>query len=217
LHYIISIDPSLTSTAVVVRHPKSITYFSFFKDFVATNKWCADLAPFVDIEKVYHPSTDSFSENENMKYFNYKRIVNQIIKKLEPYLDKNPEIRIESYSQQSKNGRFQDLITYGTLLRDQLYKYVENIYFVAPKELKRKTARHIYDPDTKGVHRNTEGTAGGSFSKWDMFNALLDTKDNSLLIEYCRKNKSLITTNKNLPKPLEDLIDAELLSWINIH
>ena len=213
---IISIDPSLSSTAVVVRNTKSITYFSFFKDFVPTNKWCAELLPFVNIEKVFHPSTDIFSENENMKYFNYKKIVEQIIEKLKPYLDSTPEIRIESYSQQSKNGRYQDLVTYGTILRDQLYEYVDFINFVAPKELKRKTAEIIYEPDNKGVHRNAEGVAGGSFGKWDMFHALLDSNDSSALMNYCRQNKSLITANKNVPKPLEDLIDAELLSWINI-
>ena len=53
-------------------------------------------------------------------------LVGNIIDKITPYL-KDAEIRIESYSQNSKNGKAQDLVTFGTILRYNIYKLnIEN-------------------------------------------------------------------------------------------
>jgi len=210
---IISIDPSLSSTAVVIKTNKGYKYFSFFKDYKETNKWIIHLLDFVEFEKVSFKSSKDFSENELLKLIEYEKLVKIIVKKLKPYL-KNSLIKIESYSQQSKNGKFQDLITFGTLLRHYLYKETKNINFFAPKEVKKKAAAIVYGVDKKGISRNKEKKAGGNFNKWDMFYTLVDLNDKSELTYYCVNNLTNIIKNKNVPKPLEDLIDAYLLNLI---
>jgi len=213
LQNIVSIDPSLSSTAIVIKTKTGYKYFSFFKDYKETNKWVVPLLDFVEFEKVKFKSSKDFSENELLKLTEYEKLVKIIIKKIKPYL-KNSIIKIESYSQQSKNGKFQDLITFGTLLRHYLYKETKNIHFYAPKEVKKKAAAIVYGVDKKGISRNNEKKAGGNFNKWDMFYTLVHLNDNSILTKYCISDLENIIKNKNVPKPLEDLVDAYLLNLI---
>lgn len=83
-----------------------------------------------------------------------------------------------------------------------------------PKQLKKEAAATVYSADKKGVIRNKDGKAAGSFNKWDMFQTLIDSNNHSELAIYCQKSYKLITSNKNVPKPLEDLIDAFFLNLI---
>jgi hypothetical protein len=211
---IISIDPSLTSTAVVIKSNNKYKYFSFFKDFNEKNKWCKPLLPFVQFEKVNFINTDNFSDNEILKLIQYEDLALRIVYALKNYLNQDTIIKIESYSQQSKNGKYQDLITFGTLLRYYLYKKTKKLHFFPPKEVKKKTAELVYGVDKKGIARNFEKKAGGNFNKWDMFYTLVDRKDNSELSKYCIDNLEEIKKNKSVPKPLEDLIDAYFLNLI---
>ena len=210
---IISIDPSLSSTAIVVRN-SHYQYFSFFKDFKENNKWCKDLSPFVQFSVLNKfLSVEDFSENEMLKFNQYLELAKNIETVLLPYLS-NAEIRIESYSQGSKNGKFQDLITFGTLLRYRLLRHCPHITSVPPKQLKKEAAKLVYMPDKKGIIRNKDGKAAGSFNKWDMFQTLIDSNIHNELATYCQKRYKLITANKNVPKPIEDLIDALFLNLI---
>jgi len=213
VQYIISIDPSLTSTAIVVKTKNGYKYFSFFKDFKENNKWCKPLLKFVKFDKVKFTTSNNFSDNEILKLVEYEKLVKLIVKTLKPYL-KDCIIKIESYSQQSKNGKYQDLITFGTLLRHYLYKETKNLRFFPPKEVKKKAAAIVYGVDKKGISRNKDKKAGGNFNKWDMFYTLVDLNDKSKLTKYSIKNKEDISKNKSVPKPLEDLIDAYLLNLI---
>jgi len=213
LENIISIDPSLSSTAVVISNDNKHRYISFYKDFKETNKWCKSLLPFVEFYSIKFTTLNNFSENELLKFKQYDELSLLIVSKIKKYLN-NSLVKIESYSQQSKNGKFQDLIIFGTLLRYHILKYTNNIKLYPPKEVKKSIAKHVYGVDEKGISRNYEKKAGGNFNKWDMFYTLVHLNDSSKICEYCKENINDITKNKNVPKPLEDLIDAYLLNLV---
>lgn len=210
---VISIDPSLSSTAVIVKTPTHNKYFSFFSKYKPKNKWCKDISNIVEFFNVEYSSVDNFSENEILKLEQYTDLATTIVYNLAPYI-KDSIIKIESYSQESRFGKYQDLVTFGTILRYKLYKHNKNIKFFAPKEVKKRAAELVYPKDKKGIARNTDGTSGGSFNKWDMYYCLVESNDTSELALYCRDRKDMITANKNVPKPLEDLIDAYFLNVI---
>ena len=213
---VISIDPSLSSTAIVVRNC-SEHYFCFFKGYSERNKWCVQLQPFVTFQRVDYDTAAEFSANELLKLQQYRQLVDNIVTTLQPFLH-DSRVKIESYSQQSKNGRYQDLVTFGTLLRDRLLDHCATMQFVAPKQLKKLTAGLVYGYND-GIARNTVGIAGGSFDKWDMFNSIVELADDSALSKYCVAQRELIAQNKSVPKPLEDLIDAYFLNliWICLY
>lgn len=210
---IISIDPSLSSTAIVVNANSTYKYFSFFSKYKPKNKWCAAISNFVEFQNIEYSSTENFSENEILKLEQYSYLVQNILLKLRDYLP-NSIIKIESYSQESRFGKYQDLVTFGTILRYELFKLKLEIKLYTPKEVKKYSAEIVYPKDTKGIARNTNGTSGGSFNKWDMFHCLVDSNETSELAVYCRANKDIITVNKSVPKPLEDLVDAYFLNII---
>jgi len=210
---IISVDPSLNSTAITIYYNNKYKYYSFLKGYKPGSKWCKDLEPFVDIFNVTYETSDVFSESEVLKLKQYSSLVNKIINIIAPYLN-DSEIRIESYSQNSKNGRIQDLVTFGTLLRHKLYEKNENIRFITPKQLKKFIAKKVYGTSDNGVSYNNNKVAGGNFTKWDMLQCLIDSDSMSPLAVYSRDNYNIISQIKSVPKPLEDLIDAEILNLI---
>lgn len=210
---IISIDPSLASTAIVVKTPTYNKYFSFFSNYKPNNKWCKDISNIVEFFNVEYSYVEDFSENELLKLEQYSLLVQNILLKIRPYLD-NCVVKIESYSQESRFGKYQDLVTFGTILRYELAKLKLKIKLFTPKEVKKYAAEIVYLKDKKGIARNTDGKSGGSFNKWDMYHCLVDSNDTSELALYCRDRKDIITVNKSVPKPLEDLIDAYFLNII---
>lgn len=209
---IISIDPSLNSTAIIIQN-NEWHHYSFFNNYKKNNKWCKQIDPFVNFCKIDYEKNDNFSKNEVLKLKQYSEISKNIAEILKPYLN-DSVVKIESYSQGSKYGRYQDLVTFGTLVRAEILKYTDNIEIIAPKELKKLTANKIYPKDKKGMARNNEGKAGGSFTKWDMFQAVLDLNEDNPITVYCKDNEEEIKKLKNVPKPLEDLIDAYFLNIV---
>ena len=66
-------------------------------------------------------------------------------------------IAIEGYSYSSNAGPLIDLVTFSTLLRDNLLKYVTtNITIVSPGELKKGCAMIVYNKGEDGSYRNNE-------------------------------------------------------------
>jgi hypothetical protein len=72
----------------------------------------------------------------------------------------------------------------------------------------------VYKPDKKGVYRNEDGKAGGSFDKKDMMRALLHFDIDVDYFNYLMKKKEDLLKPKNIPKPFDDINDSLLLSLV---
>ena len=57
-------------------------------------------------------------------------------------------------------------------------------------------------------YENAKGKQATKFDKWDMFYAYIDSSINMKLKEWCIENLKEITKGKEVPKPLDDLIDS---------
>jgi hypothetical protein len=57
-------------------------------------------------------------------------------------------------------------------------------------------------------YENNNGKASNQFDKWDMFHALIDSDIKMDLRDWCKEYEEHITKNKDVPKPLDDIIDA---------
>jgi hypothetical protein len=88
---------------------------------------------------------------------------------------------------------------------------------VPPSSLKMFTCNKVYGlnyalPKSKNVSRNKEGLSGGNFKKHEMFKALIDGDIQCPILNFCIDNQEEILSMKNIPKPIDDLIDAIFLS-----
>ena len=213
----VGVDPSLTSTAVTIITPEKIHYFNYTTTTKAS-KWRKAVEHFVKFVDVFYTDDNDYSTQEIFKLKEYgfttQKIANDI---KEICQNKDVVIGIESYSQQSAFGPLQDLITFGTLLREALYQIVtKNIKIIAPKSLKSGACRLSYETDKKGVCRNPNGLAGGSFVKHNMLESLMDSGLESELITYLKENRVFILPLKSIPKPFDDLVDSELIARVLI-
>lgn len=221
---IIGIDPSLISTAVTIETKDGTKLFSFYKD-TKLGKWEKIVEDFVNMKfttfKNY--SKMSYSEEQLAKQDDYEKIIEMITSTILNNIDDTEDtyIAIEGYSYSSAAGPLIDLVTFGTLLRDNLIKYVStNITIFSPAELKKGCAMIAYEQGEDGAYRNFviqkngKGLAGGSFKKHDMARALIDHygKTGEIINKNCHdilmSYKEDIFALKGFPKPLDDIIDS---------
>lgn len=208
----VGIDASLTSTAVNVRTPDSNILLSFTKNY-KPSKWTKELEPFTKFTNTSFNDVDDYSESELAKLRDYEVIINDIVDQILTFVNPSLEtkVSIEGYSYSSAAGPLIDLVTFGTLLRKRVLTEFGNLKIYTPSQLKKYCAQLVYQPDKKGMFRNNEGIAGGSFKKHQMCLAMLESKNltlNENFTKFLQTNWTDLSTMKNLPKPTDDLSDA---------
>lgn len=224
---IITIDPSLISTSVVING--DIYNFSEEDRIYGKKemrKWYKLSEPHIKYVYIkYDIDESTYYTSELSKLENYDRvsdiIVDTILSNINPKLP--IKIAIESYSYNSANGDIIDLVTFSTLLRTKLYHKVStDLLIIPPKSLKLLSAKMTYKPEVTGVrvkkytYRNNDGVAGGNFKKIDIYRSLIDNKtlSNDKYIKFLKSIKDDIFTLTNIPKPIDDCNDAVCLYWI---
>lgn len=225
----VAIDPSLSCTAMVVNDQK----FVYTTSSVAHTKkgvlkrWfqeCEDNGVTVRVWEDL-PDFTSNSDTELSKLSRYDEISNHIVMDVLNNINTldGVVLGIEGYSHSSKAGPLIDLVTISTLLRNKLYTQVPmkvagqfNMMVLQPTEVKQRAAKLVYAPIQKGKkteYRNSDGVAGGSFKKPEIYKALLDNQNlsNDTWVKYLHEQSEEILAMKMIPKPIEDINDAKTL------
>ncbi len=219
---IITIDPSLSCTAVVINGKR----FIYTNDAVACTKrgslkrWFNDTNDLIS-HRIFSdkPYTENHSELEIFKLEHYSKIVDHIIDDIKATIntEDNTIVAVEGYSYSSSAGPLIDLVTFGTLLRRAIYDMSSiKLQIYTPSELKKMAAKLTYPPiqknksGTKLEYRNNEGIAGGSFKKPEMYKVLTENTNfyNDPWVQFLRENSDEILNMKSIPKPIEDMNDA---------
>jgi len=213
---IIGIDPSLNSTAITIYKNSEYKIFNYTNN-KPTYKWIKEIDKLVNF--TFHKFIDSkdYSESEIDKLKMYDIITSSIVTDIKLFADNNTSIYIEGYSYSSQQGKLIDLVTFSTLLRLKLLD-IKNIKInvVPPSSLKKYISDVVYEKDKKGISRNEDGKAGGSFDKKDMMIALLKLDLNIDYFYYLEENKNVLLKKKNISKPFDDLNDSILLAYFGL-
>lgn len=223
---IVSIDPSLISTALIVNG-KFFNYCRESKAYGKTGmtKWFKMAEPFVKYRFIEYREFADYSEGELVKLKDYDLITDMIIKDILDNINRSfpTKIGIEGYSFGAQVGDLIDLVTFSTLLRKKLFDQVsEDILVLSPSTLKLEACKLTYSPIIKEIGgkkkrqeliwKNNIGISGGKFTKVDMFLAIIENSefgdDWSI---HCKSIKSDILSVKDIQKPYEDCNDAYLI------
>lgn len=223
---IIAIDPSLTCTAMVINGKR----FVFAGNSLAHTKkgaltrWFKACEPLIHYQFIDYEKLDGYSDNEVAKLLAYSDTIYHIKNTIADNINYNPiKVLIEGYSYSSQAGPLIDLVTFSTLLRKAMLELTKDVTIYAPTQLKLKAAELSYEPIRKGKkvikleYRNTEGVAGGKFTKLDMLKCLTDCeKYANEWTHFLKVNKDEILNYKSVPKPIEDVNDAMLLWYVGL-
>jgi hypothetical protein len=227
---IVSIDPSLISTAILVSNGKEFKMFNYCKESkvfgkTGMTKWFKLAEQNVTYRFINYRNFKDYSEGELTKLKDYDNVSDMILKDIFDNIDISQPtvVGIEGYSFGSMAGDLIDLVTFSTLLRKKLWdQLTHNITVLSPSTLKLESCKLTYKPIIKetGIkkkkeiieYRNTIGTSGGKFQKNDMFMAIVDNVDfNDSWSKHCKFVKSDILSVKEIQKPYEDCNDAYLI------
>lgn len=220
---IVSIDPSLSCTAMIVNNKKFIYTNSniALTKKLNLNKWFAICEDHITYRLTDYTRSKIYSDQEILKLTEYNTVTDKIIVDITDNLNPGEEIfiAIEGYSQSSSAGPLIDLVTFSTLLRNKLIKISNNLEIISPSSLKLEAAKMTYPVIEKGKRvkkyewRNHEGIAGGKFTKIEMLKSLIENNNLhsdpwvKLLLEY----KDELLSVKKIQKPIEDMNDAKIL------
>ena len=209
---IIGIDPSLNSTALTIYKDGKYSFYNYTNN-KPKYKWIREVNDCVNFQFHEYSNNDDFSESEIDKIDIYDIVTNKVVFDVNNLIGKREtKIFIEGYSYSAQAGRLIDLVAFSTLLRYKLHKLNNvTLYFIPPSSLKKYVAAMVYKPDKKGMYRNDNGKAGGSFDKRDMMVSLLKLDIDELYFNYLKDRKEDLLRPKNIPKPFDDINDSLLL------
>ena len=223
---IVSIDPSLISTAIVVNG-QIINYCreSSVYNKTGMSKWFKSAEQFAEFKFINYRKFENYSEGEIIKLNDYDKISDMIISDILSKIDseKNTKVGIEGFSFSSAQGDLIDLVTFSTLLRKKILDNVTNdVIILSPSTLKLESCKLTYQPIVKEIGRkikrgeyewrNNIGIPGGKFNKIDMARSIIEnTSIKDDWSDYLKSIKNEILTLKNIPKPHEDINDSWLL------
>lgn len=224
---VITIDPSLICTAMVVNDKKFV-YVGKHIAYTEKGNLKQWFARFNDVVKIRVFDLKSaiilgYSEHELIKFKSYINIIDVMINDITENVTDltTAKVGIEGYSYSSISGPLIDLVTFGTIIKYSLLKIgLTNILIVPPQELKSKAGSLAYQPIKKGKiiqYVNSDGKSAGSFKKTDMLKCLLDITltGSDEWINTLNLYKNELYKLKAVPKPIEDVNDAKLLyEWI---
>lgn len=202
---IIGIDFSINSTAVAIKTPKDkFLLFSFVPNYNTKLKGF-QLHKVLDESKtvtITSYNKDNLIkdaiEDQAIKLRNADALSDEIIE-IFNYTGIVPtEIRIEGFSFGSKGNSFIDMITFNTFLKVKLIqKFGHVIRVISPKSIKKAY------------------TGNGNASKCDMLRSFMEKSDSKLKKEIEKLN-IVVEGEFNIPKPLDDLVDAIALTLIEV-
>lgn len=223
---IISIDPSLISTALVVNG-KIFNYCRESKVILKSgmSKWFKSAEQYCTYRFISYREFSNYSDGELIKLKDYDQITEMIINDILENIKSNEEsvVGIEGYNFGATVGDLIDLVTFSTLLRKKLYDRVsENIIVMSPSTLKLEACKLTYEPIVKEIGkkvkrieyewRNKLGISGGKFTKRDMALCIIENdKINHDWFKYLKSIKSELLEVKDIQKPHEDINDAVLI------
>lgn len=226
---IIGLDTSKVSTSMVIDVDGEKHYFSYNTN-KETYKWNELINDFVKIRTYqYDNKIKDYSDKEVNKLIQFSKISSNLINDVKNTInfDKETIINIEGYSY-GKSNQIVDLVGVGSTIRVKLYETVPNAKFniIAPKSLKTKTCELVYGSEmveqgkrkikiVKVINPNHDGVSGGNFDKFHMLMAVTDYNKNDKLSEFIINNFDEMNSMSNVPKPIEDLVDAFFLKEIN--
>ena len=222
---LVALDPSLISTGLVINGK----VFNYCRESDAVNKkgfskWFDLCKNNITYKYIDLSVSGDYSETEMNKLKLYYKITNDIILTIKDNIDNTlkTKIAIEGYSYSSAAGPLIDLVTFSTLLRSKLLNITDDITILSPSTLKLESCKLTYKPiekiiggkkpRTELLYKNNIGIAGGSFTKTEMFEALIENDNfNDDYCTFLKSNKEVILASSKIPKPLEDTNDSYLL------
>ena len=225
----IGLDVSKISTALCIEKDNNIKLYSYSTK-KSNNIWIKDTKDYIIYRHIQHKYSEEkdYSKSEILKLIEFDNITDLIITDIFDNVNSNDEvyINIEGYSYRSTGPIF-DIIEFTTILKHKLMKVMNEyttIEIISPLTLKTKCCKLVYKPrvEMKGKkiikeilhYENNNGKQATKFDKWDMFNAFIDSDINISLKDWCKLNYIGITKNKDVPKPIDDIIDAVWLTQI---
>lgn len=223
---IVTIDPSLISTALVVSSGDTFKMYNYCRESSAfgkkgITKWFGMAEQHITYKFIEYRSFKDYSEGELIKLKDYDKISDVIIKDIQENIDtdKPTKIGIEGYSFSSTAGDIIDLVTFSTILRKKLFDLIsEDITVLSPSTLKLESCKLTYVPinigvkKEKWVYRNNIGISGGSFTKREIFLAIIENNNwSDYWTKHCKLSQKDILGIAKIPKPYEDVNDAFLI------
>jgi hypothetical protein len=214
---ILGIDPSLNSTALTIYKDGKYSFYNYTNN-KPNYKWIKEVNDCVNFKFHEYTDNDDFSESEVAKLTIYDEVTNKIIQDIIDFIQyEDAKIFIEGYSYSSAQGRLIDLVTFSTLLRFKLiHRNNVQLHVIPPSTLKKSISDMVYAKDKKGVSRDDNGKAGGSFDKKDMMVALLKLEIDEPYTNYLKLRQEDLLKPKNLSKPFDDINDSILLTCYGI-
>lgn len=232
----IGLDISKISTALCIENDNDIKLYSYSTK-KANNIWVKNTSNYINYRHLSYDymNENDYSKSEILKLGEFDSITDLIINDISKNIITDDisystiinndlvKIGIEGYSYNSRGPIF-DLIEFSTILKYKLMQLLNNnsnIEIISPLTLKSECCKMVYKPriEMKGKkvikeilhYENNKGKQATKFDKWDMFNAFIDSKINMNLKEWCELNQIEITKGKEVPKPIDDCIDAVFL------
>jgi hypothetical protein len=214
--YIVGIDPSLSSSAITIHKDGKFDLFNYTNK-KSNYKWIKETNNLINY--TFHDYTigNNFSESEVEKIKIYDNVTENLVSNIkEITLGESVKIYMEGYSYSSK-GKIIDLVAFSTLIRYKLLKIPNaELTIIPPSSLKSYVGEMVYEKDKKGIYRNDNGKAAGSFDKKDMMEALLKLDISDSYFDYITNNSVELLKPKNIPKPFDDVNDSLILAYYGI-
>lgn len=226
----IGLDISKISTALCIEKNDKVKLFSYTtkKD---NNCWIKDTKDFINYRNIVYNYSDEpdYSKSEITKIVEFDVVSNLIINDIFDNVNilDTVKIGIEGYSYNSKKGPIIDIVEFTTILKHKLMTKLNsysNVQIISPLTLKTECCKMVYKPRIEKVgkriikevmhYENTKGIQATKFDKWDMFYALLDSNLKMNLKDWCKEYEKEISKNKDVPKPIDDSIDAIFIKEI---
>lgn len=223
---IVTIDPSLISTALVVSSGDTFKMYNYCRESSAfgkkgITKWFGMAEQHITYKFIEYRSFKDYSEGELIKLKDYDKISDMIITDITKNIDSNKptKIGIEGYSFSSTAGDIIDLVTFSTILRKKLFDLIsEDITVLSPSTLKLESCKLTYTPinigikKEKWVYRNNIGISGGSFTKREIFLTIIENNNwSDYWTKHCKLVQKEVLGISKIPKPYEDINDAFIL------
>jgi hypothetical protein len=221
----IGLDVSKISTALCIEKDENIKLYSYTTK-KSNNIWIRNTEEFINYRNICYKydSEKDYSKSEIIKLKEFNSITDLIIDDIFNNVDKKDKVKIaiEGYSYNSKGPIF-DLIEFTTSLKIKLMKKINHndIVIFSPLTLKTEACKMVYKPriELKGKRKiqtiyhyeNTKGKQATKFDKWDMFFLFIDSYMKMKIKDWCEQNQAEITKIKEVPKPIDDMIDAIFL------
>ncbi len=63
---------------------------------------------------------------------------------------------------------------------------------------------------------NRDGVSGGSFTKFEIYESIIDGNIDTIIFDFLREYKSDIFSMKKVPSPIDDVTDSVMLTKIRL-